>query len=207
MELIYAVDLVGTLVFAISGVLTAIEKKFDWVGAFIFGLVTAVGGGTLRDVLIGATPVGWMRDLNYLYLIAAALPICYFFQRTILKLRKGVFLFDTIGIGLFTILGLQKTLGIGLSPTIALLMGIVSATFGGVIRDVLSSQVPLIFRKEIYASACLVGGVVFLVGEYILPTHPMNIILSISTVIVIRYLAVRRNWGVPFIPYTRAGKQ
>ena len=113
MELIYAVDLFGTLVFAISGVLAAVEKKFDLVGTFILGLVTAVGGGTLRDVLIGATPVGWMNDLNYLYAILLALPICYFFQTGIQKLRKGVFLFDTIGIGLFTILGLQKTLDIG----------------------------------------------------------------------------------------------
>lgn len=200
MNLIYAVDLFGTLVFAISGVLAAVEKKFDLVGAFIMGLVTAVGGGTLRDVLIGSTPVGWMRDINYLLIIVSALPICYYFKKGILKLRKGVFLFDTIGIGLFTILGLQKTLDIGLSPAIAILMGIVSATFGGVIRDVLSNEVPLIFRKEIYASACLIGALIFVGAEYFYKGAEFNIIISILVVIVIRYLAVRKEWEIPFNP-------
>ena len=99
MNLIYCLDLFGTLVFAISGVLVAVEKKFDLVGAMIIGIVTAVGGGTLRDVLIGETPVGWMKDLNYLYVIFAAIPLCFFFQKSIQKLRRGIFLFDTIGIG------------------------------------------------------------------------------------------------------------
>lgn len=200
MDLIYWIDLLGTLVFAISGVLAAVDKKFDLVGAFILGMVTAVGGGTLRDVLIGTTPVGWMKDLSYFVIILAALPICYFFKKAILKLRKGIFLFDTIGIGLFTILGLQKTLDVGLSPAIAVLMGIVSATFGGVIRDVLSNEVPLIFRKEIYVSACLMGGLIFLLLEYFLKNASINIVLSILVVIVIRYLAVRKNWALPFNP-------
>lgn len=200
MNLIYFFDLFGTLVFAISGVLAAVERKFDLVGAFILGLVTAVGGGTLRDVLIGETPVGWMKDSNYLFIIFAALPICYYFQKNIRKLRKSTFVFDTIGIGLFTILGLQKTLGTGLSPAMAVLMGIVSATFGGVIRDVLSGEVPLIFRKEIYASACLVGALVFLLLEYFSPKGEYNMIPAIFAVIIIRYLAVKNNWSLPFNP-------
>lgn len=200
MELVYIVDLLGTLVFAISGVLAAVEKKFDLVGTTIIGLVTAVGGGTLRDVLIGETPVGWMKDLNYLAVIFAALPICYFFQRAILRLRRGIFLFDTIGIGLFTILGLQKTLEVGLSPIIAVLMGICSAVFGGVIRDVLSNEVPLIFRKEIYASACLAGALVFLLLEIFIKGALFNPLLSIFVVITIRYLAVRKGWSLPYNP-------
>lgn len=200
MELIYIVDLFGTFVFAISGVLAAVEKKFDLVGATILGMVTAIGGGTVRDMLIGETPVGWMKDLNYLIVIFAALPVCYFFQKTILKLRKGVFVFDTIGIGLFTILGLQKTLGTGLSPVIAILMGIVSATFGGVIRDVLSNEIPLIFRKEIYASACLIGALAFLILEYSFGASVYNMLPSIFVVILIRYCAVKRKWGLPFNP-------
>jgi len=200
MNWIYILDMIGTLVFAISGVLAAVEKKFDVVGALVLGFVTAVGGGTLRDVLIGSTPVGWMNDLNYLIIIIAALPLCYFAKKYILRLRKSLFLFDTIGIGLFTILGLQKTLSIGLSPAIAVLMGVVSATFGGVIRDVLSSEVPLIFRKEIYASACLVGGIVYLLTEYLSAGHPLNIFVSISLVIIIRYFAVKNSWGLNFNP-------
>jgi len=200
MDLIYIIDLLGTLVFAISGVTAAVQKKFDLVGATILGMVTAIGGGTLRDILIGETPVGWMQDLNYLYVIFLALPLSYFFQQQILQLRKGVFIFDTIGIGLFTILGVQKTLAIGLSPIIAILMGVVSAVFGGVIRDVLSNEVPLIFRKEIYASACLVGGIIFLGMNQIMPGAWYNSLVAIGVVIVIRYFAVRKNWGLPFRP-------
>ena len=200
MDLIYILDLLGTLVFAISGVTAAVEKKFDLVGATILGLVTAVGGGTLRDILIGETPVGWMKDLNYLYVIIAALPLSYFFQRQILKLRKGVFLFDTIGIGLFTVLGVQKTLAVGLSPMVAVMMGVVSAVFGGVIRDILSNEVPLIFRKEIYASACLLGGLIYLGMAHLIPGSWINSLAAIGVVIIIRYLAVRNNWGLPFRP-------
>lgn len=200
MTILYILDLAGTLVFAISGVLAATDKKFDLVGAAIIGFVTAVGGGTIRDVLIGETPVGWMKDLNYLLVIFVSLPLCYFFKNVILKLRRSVFLFDTIGIGLFTILGLQKTLGVGLSPVIALLMGIVSAVFGGVIRDVLSNEIPLIFRKEIYASACLAGGVIFLALEHFFSGSLFSVIASISVVILIRYFAVVKHWALPFDP-------
>lgn len=200
MGIIYFVDLFGTFVFAISGVLAAIERKFDLVGAIILGIVTAVGGGTLRDILIGETPVGWMKDINYLIIILAAVPICFFFKKYILKLHKGVFLFDTVGIGLFTILGLEKTIGIGLSPVIALMMGIVSATFGGVIRDVLSGEIPLIFRSEIYATACFAGGLVFLFSKEILDAGSYNMIPAILVVIVIRYLSVRNNWSLNFNP-------
>ncbi|MEL6143337.1 MAG: TRIC cation channel family protein, partial [Bacteroidota bacterium] len=139
MDWVYVLDIAGTFVFAISGVLTAIDNKFDLVGSIIIGLVTAVGGGTLRDVLIGQTPVGWMTDLNYLWCILAAVIVSYLFKGSILQLRRSLFFFDTIGIGLFTILGLEKTLAIGLPIPIALLMGVVSAVFGGVIRDVLTN--------------------------------------------------------------------
>lgn len=196
MNWIYSIDLIGTFVFAISGVLAGVDKKFDLVGASVLGLVTAVGGGTLRDVLIGETPVGWMKDLNYIYVIFAALPLTYLFKNVILKFRRSMFLFDTIGIGLFTILGLQKTLNVGLSPVVALLMGSVSAVFGGVIRDVLSNEIPLIFRKEIYATACLVGGIVFLVLESFVKGSVYNMLIAMLVVIIIRYMAVRYQWSL-----------
>jgi uncharacterized membrane protein YeiH len=207
MSLLYSIDLIGTFVFAISGVLTAVDKKFDVVGASVIGMVTAIGGGSLRDVLIGQTPVGWMRDTNYVLIIFAAMPVCYFFLQTILKLRRSIFLFDTIGIGLFTILGVQKTLSIGLSPVIAVLMGIVSAVFGGVIRDVLCNEVPLIFRKEVYATACLAGAVTYVTLNHFF-ARPMIeddvrffiVAISISVVIVIRILAVIKKWSLPFNP-------
>lgn len=196
MEFIHILDLAGTFVFAISGVLTAIDKKFDLVGSIIIGFTTAVGGGTLRDVLIGRTPVGWMENTEYILVIFLAVPICYLFKSTIIKLRKGVFLFDTVGIGLFTILGLQKTLGVGLSPMIAVMMGIVSAVFGGIIRDVLCNEVPLIFRKEIYATACFIGALVFLGMEQYFSFMHANMVISMLVVIIIRYLSVRNNWSL-----------
>ncbi|MEJ6694008.1 MAG: trimeric intracellular cation channel family protein [Saprospiraceae bacterium] len=198
MDWIYALDLIGTMVFAISGVLTAIHNKFDVVGSFIIGIVTAVGGGTLRDILIGETPVGWMKDANYLWVILVALILAYSFRPHITRFRKGMFLFDTIGIGLFTILGLQKTLGVGLSPSIAVMMGTVSAVFGGVIRDVLTGVVPLIFRAEIYATACLAGGGVFLLLENFFPHEMINVIISMITVFAIRFFAVKKKWSLNF---------
>ncbi|MDA9773670.1 trimeric intracellular cation channel family protein [Saprospiraceae bacterium] len=194
MNIIYAFDLIGTFVFAISGVMTAIDKKFDFVGAAIIGFVTAVGGGTLRDILIGSTPVGWMQDEVYIYLILSAVPLCYIFKKYIVKLRRSIFLFDTIGIGLFTILGIEKTLSIELSFVAALLMGISTAVFGGIVRDVLCNEVPLIFRREIYATACLVGGISYIAMEHFLDFPGWNMVISIFIVMLIRVLAVKNKW-------------
>jgi len=196
MSWVYIIDIIGTLVFAISGVLTAIRHKFDLVGSIIIGLVTAVGGGSLRDVLIGQAPVGWMNDLNYLYTILAAVVLTYVFKKKIMRLPKSMFLFDTLGLGLFTILGVQKTLGVGLSIPIALLMGAVTAAFGGVIRDVLTNEVPLIFRKEVYASACILGGLVFVLLELISVYNNINMVFSMLTVMFVRYQSVKRGWSL-----------
>ncbi len=194
---IFTIDYVGTFVFAISGALAGMKRQFDVFGVFILGLVTATGGGTLRDLLLGSTPVGWMQHLVYLYLIIGAVAFTYLFRQHLRRVRRSMFLFDTIGIALYTILGLQKALTYGLSPVICVLLGVVSATFGGVIRDVLSNEVPLIFRKEIYASACLVGGVLFLLTEPWLG-EVVGMALSILTVFLIRLFAVRRHWSLSF---------
>lgn len=198
MNIIYLLEIIGTLVFAISGVLAASYKKFDVVGATVIGMVTAIGGGTLRDLLIGSTPVGWMTNNVYIYVIVIATPFSYLFKKQILKLPHSMFLFDTIGIGLFTIHGINKTLELGLSPLIALLMGIISAVFGGVIRDVLCNVVPLIFRKEIYATACLAGGVVYLLLEKLSSFDNLNMVISIVVVMIIRVLAVQFRWSLSF---------
>lgn len=195
------IDFSGTFVFAISGILVAIDKKFDLFGAIILGMVTAIGGGTLRDLLIGSTPVGWMTNDIYFYLIILALLVCYFFKNKIEQYRKSLFLFDTMGIGLFTILGMEKTLASGLSPLSAVMMGVVSAVFGGVIRDVLSNEIPLIFRKEIYAFACLVGALVYLFALEFCPNN-IAMVLSILTVITVRVIAIKKKWELPFSPIT-----
>lgn len=194
MSWIYFVDLLGTGVFAISGVLTAMQKKFDLVGTLVIGFVTAIGGGTLRDVMIGRTPVGWLTDRNYIMVILLAYVLAYLLKERILYLRRSLFLFDTIGIGLFTVLGIQAALSKGLLPEVCLMMGVISACFGGVIRDVLTNVVPLIFRKEIYATACLIGGIVYLLGSLLTPFDSISTVAAMATVMVIRLLAVKFHW-------------
>lgn len=197
MELIYTLDIIGTFVFAISGMLTAANKRFDLFGGFVIAFITAVGGGSVRDMLIGATPVGWMQDLNYLIAIGCGASFGYLFQHYIYKLRRTMFLFDTIGIGLFTILGLTKTLDFGVSPVIAVMMGTVSAVFGGVIRDTLCNIEPLIFRSEIYATACLAGAVLFLALQWAGLAYDYSVMSTVLFIIALRIGAVRYHWGLP----------
>lgn len=199
MDLIYTLNIIGTFVFAISGALTASEKKMDAFGSAVIALITALGGGTLRDILIGSQPVGWLLDPNYLYTVIAALVFSYLFKKWIVKLTRTMFLFDTIGIGLFAVLGVQKTLDFGLAPAIAIMMGAVSAVFGGVLRDVLSNRVPLIFRKEIYATACLAGGSLYFGLTFTSLPDFWNIWIAVVVVMGIRILAVKRGWGLPGI--------
>lgn len=157
----YIIDLLGAMAFAISGVLTAINKKMDPFGVFVIALVTAVGGGTLRDVLIGRTPVGWMVDLNYVYMIVLGYTLAVIFRKKLDRFRVSLFLFDTIGLGVFTLIGIEKGLLIGLHPVICVALGTMTACFGGVIRDILCNDIPVIFRKEIYAIVCIAGGCMF----------------------------------------------
>ncbi len=187
----------GTLVFAISGTNVASEKNMDIFGAAVIAFVTAVGGGTLRDIMIGSHPVGWMQDPNYLYMIGAGIGASIFLKKYIQKFTKTMFLFDSIGIGLYTLLGMQKTLGLGLAPVIAVLMGAVSASFGGVVRDVLVNRIPLIFRSELYATACILGGVVFLLLQAASVPEQWNMGISIAFVIALRVVAVKFKLGLP----------
>lgn len=198
-NLIYAIDLIGTFVFAVSGWLLASKKKLDFFGASVIAFITAVGGGTLRDVLIGSQPVGWMQDENYLIAILAGIVAGMLFKRVFERLRKTMFLFDSIGIGLFTILGIQKTLALGLSPEVALIMGTISAVFGGVLRDTLVNEIPLIFRKEVYATVCLVGGLLYLLLSYTPLSLDFQMIITIVFIIILRVIVVVKNWSFPSV--------
>jgi uncharacterized membrane protein YeiH len=196
-DVLYVIDMIGTFVFSISGVITSIKRKVDAFGAAVIGFVTALGGGTLRDVLIGSTPVGWMVNNDYLIAVGLGIAVAFFLRRRVESWPKTMFIFDTIGIGLFTILGLEKTLQIGLSPIIALMMGTVSAVFGGVVRDVLVNRIPLIFRREIYATACIAGGLVYLLITNLTDREYWPIFVSIAVVIITRRVAVMRKWSLP----------
>jgi len=199
MEFIYVLDILGTFAFAISGALVASDQKFDLFGVLIIAFVTAVGGGMLRDVLIDAHPINWIGDLNYLYTIFTAVFITFLFKSKITYLSKTMFLFDTIGISVFTLLGLEKGLEFNLHPIIALIMGMISAVFGGVLRDVLTNKIPLIFEKEIYASACLVGGFMYLILSELNIEENLVFIISAAVIIVIRGVSVRLHLQLPKI--------
>lgn len=199
MEVIYVLDILGTFAFAISGALVALDKKFDIFGVIIIAFVTAVGGGMLRDVLINAHPINWIGDLNYLYIIFSAVLFTFLFKSKIAYLSKTMFLFDTIGISVFTLLGLQKGLSYDLHPIIAIIMGMISAVFGGVLRDVLTAKIPLIFEKEVYASACLAGGISYLILNYFKVDENINCIVSALVIASIRAVAVKFHLELPKI--------
>ncbi len=198
MGTIIAIDILGTIVFAVSGALTAIDKKMDVFGAAVVAFLTALGGGTIRDVLLGATPPGWARDPMYILYVFIGLAFAVVFKNRILSLKRTFFIFDTIGIAVFTILGVEKTLQLGLSPWIAIIMGMVSAVFGGVLRDIASNEIPLIFRKEIYALVCIVAGALYIfVLDFLPVTMEWKIWLVIIFVIVSRIIILRYNVALP----------
>ncbi len=190
-------DSIGTLVFAISGALTAIYKKLDLFGVYCIAFVTALGGGTVRDVMIGRTPVGWMQDMNYVYIITFGFLLSIIFNRYLDKLRISMFLFDSIGLGVFTLIGLEKGIEYGLSPLICVILGTLTATFGGVIRDILCNEIPVLFRKEIYATLCIAGGMLYFILKEL--NFEQNFISLVVTIFIIgfRLISFKYNWSLP----------
>ncbi|WBX75530.1 trimeric intracellular cation channel family protein [Tenacibaculum ovolyticum] len=206
MNIIYTLDIAGTFAFAISGALVAIKKDFDIFGVIIIAFVTAVGGGMMRDVLINAHPINWINDINYIWTILTAVGVTFLFRSRIAPLRKTMFLFDTIGISVFTLSGLEKGLAYDLHPFVALVMGMVSAVFGGVIRDVLTRKVPLIFKKEIYASACLAGGVVYLILSNFNINKDLHFVIPATVIFIIRTVVVKYQLELPKVKKDVLGK-
>nr|WP_321413855.1 trimeric intracellular cation channel family protein [uncultured Allomuricauda sp.] len=193
------IDILGTIAFAISGVLVAMEKRLDLFGVLIIAFVTAIGGGTLRDLLIGNTPVGWMHDLTYVVTIFISVLFAIIFVNKLKYLRKSLFLFDTIGIGLYTMVGVEKGLEAELLPVICIFLGTMTACFGGVIRDILCNEIPVIFRKEIYATACILGALSYFLIIQFPVKDEYAYIAAIFVVIMLRLLAVRFKISLPSI--------
>jgi len=191
------IDILGTIAFAISGVLVAFEKRMDVFGILIIAFVTAVGGGTVRDVLIGQTPVMWMTNMTYVYVIFGSTVFALVFRKKINYLRSSLFLFDTIGIGLYTVVGVEKGLSIGLHPIICISLGTMTACFGGVIRDILCNEIPVIFRKEIYATACILGGATYFLLQQFQVEGNFIFIIAGLVVITVRIIAVRFKISLP----------
>lgn len=197
MQIQYFLELAGTFFFAISGTLVLNKKDQDWFGATFIGFITAIGGGSLRDILLGSYPLVWISNISFLYAIFAGVIFSYIFYKILIQLRRTFLLFDTLGIALFAIVGTEKALGFGVRPEIAAMMGMFTAVMGGVIRDTLTNEIPVIFRKEIYASACLAGTVIYLLLDNFEVSRNFNFIFSTAVIVGIRLLAVKYKLSLP----------
>lgn len=192
------IEFVGTFAFAISGVRLASAKRFDIFGAWIIGLATAIGGGTLRDLMLGVNPF-WMTNGSYFVCCAFAVFWVMCFGKYLIRQKNTWFVFDTVGLALFNVIGIEKTINMGFPYWTAVTMGCITGAAGGIIRDVLINEVPLIFRKEIYALACVAGGIIYVACEYLGFSAEISALLSIIMVILMRTLAVKFQWCLPVL--------
>ena len=198
MDIILFLDYFGVFVFSMSGVLAASEKKLDLFGGIIIAFVTALGGGTLRDLLLNVE-IGWISNTYYVYVVLGGSVFALAFKKITKHIRKTIFLFDSIGISLFTILGVQKALMLDTPFEVAIIFGVMTATFGGVIRDTLCNDIPLIFRKEVYATACIVGAINYVVLDAYHINEIVNTLISGGIIITIRTLSIVKKWSLPII--------
>ena len=192
------IEVLGTIAFAISGIRLAAAKRFDWFGAYVVGLVTAIGGRTVRDVLLDI-PVFWMLSFRYLAVTGLSLAAVIVFRQALVRGMRTLFIFDAIGLALFVVVGIQKTIAADYPMWVAIVMGIITGSFGGIIRDILINEEPLFFRKDIYATACLAGGIAYYLVS--LSSAPIWIAQAICAIIIIglRVLAVRNDWSLPIL--------
>ena len=197
MTIIYALDLIGTVAFAASGAWVGVRKHMDLFGVMVLGLITAVGGGTLRDLLLGDIPPSSLLDETHLYLSIFVSLVVFFSRHHFEIVEKPLLYFDAIGLGTFVVIGTTKALNFQMGWLIAILMGVMTGTAGGIMRDILANQIPLILRHEIYASACIAGGTLLILLEYVGTTRPVAALLAATLVITVRLLAIRYNWTLP----------
>lgn len=194
----FIIEFLGTFAFAISGIRSASSKNFDWFGGYVVGLATAIGGGTIRDVMLGQVPF-WMTNSIYLICTGAALLTFVMLKKLFTRLSKTWALFDTLGLALFTIAGIQKTLEAGFPFWVAIIMGCITGAAGGVMRDVFVNETPLIFRKEIYAIACIIGGLVYQLCYMLNMSVEVAVVSTFVTVVVVRLLAVKYRISLPVL--------
>jgi uncharacterized membrane protein YeiH len=197
------VNILGTLSFAISGTSAAIRKELDIFGIVIIAFVTAIGGGTLRDILIGRLPVAWLQDSVAMTVIIIGAITTIAFGTLVKKLNYTLFIFDALGLGFCTIIGIQKGMELHFSSGICIALGAMTGCFGGVIRDTLLNEIPLIFRKEIYASACIVGGLIYYGLLYFKVDNNLSQIICIIFIVIIRVLVVKYHLSLPSVYFKK----
>ena len=190
-------EILGTSAFAISGALAALHRRLDVFGVLVITFATAVGGGTIRDVLIGNTPVAWLKDQQAITVVFVSYLLTLLFKRYLRHFNKTLAVFDAVGLGLFTIVGLQRGIEANLSPAICITLGMVTGCFGGVVRDVLLNEIPLLFRKDIYALASLLGGTLYFVFAAWDMFAPLAATISVVVVVGVRLAAMQWKWDLP----------
>lgn len=190
------IEFLGTFAFAISGIRHAAAKHFDWFGGYVCGFAVAIGGGTVRDMMLGVTPF-WMTSSVYALCTGLALIAVIIFKHSLDRLNNAWFVFDTLGLALFTIAGIQKTLAMGYPFWVVIIMGCITGSVGGVIRDVLLNNIPVIFHKEIYAMACVAGGAVYCLLLLAEVNVAVNVVVTFLLICVIRFLAVKHHISLP----------
>jgi uncharacterized membrane protein YeiH len=205
MNLLYCLDLLGTAAFAASGAWAGIRRDMDLFGVLLLGLVTATGGGTIRDLLLGDSPPFIFQDETYLYLSAMVALVVFFFHRHMEFLQHPLKYFDAIGLGTFVVIGVGKAVEFKLGFFGAVMLGVVTATAGGMLRDLLSNQIPMVLQREVYASACLAGGGLFYVLQFTSVQQNISLIASAALVVIIRLLAIRYKWSLPRACNEKAG--
>jgi uncharacterized membrane protein YeiH len=192
-----AIEILGTVAFAMSGSFAAMQKRLDPFGVLIIAFVTSVGGGTIRDLILDV-PVFWMHDMVICTVIFITTIVSMIFKSVEKKFKVTLFIFDSFGLGLFTIIGIQKGLNADLHPLICITLGTITGCFGGISRDILLNRIPLIFRKEIYATACIIGGTIFLgLVKYSTLSYAFVQVSTILLIVTIRTLAVKYHWEIP----------
>ena len=201
MKVLYIIEVLGNLSFALSGAISGIRKRLDIFGVLIITFVSSVGGGTVRDILIGSFPVAWMQDILTISTILTGYLIALFFYRYILYLNKTIFWLDTIGLALFSTIAVEKGIEFNMSPPVCVALGAITGCFGGIIRDVILNEIPYVFRKDIYASACIAGGSCYFITAWLFPQvgDYLPSTVSVAVVILIRIGATYFNWRLPLI--------
>ena len=190
------IEFLGTFAFAISGIRHAAEKTFDWFGGYVCGIAVAIGGGTIRDLMLSTTPF-WMTNPFYILCTAFALMVVVVFSQWIERLQNAWFVFDTLGLALFTIAGIQKSIAFGHPYWVAIIMGCITGAAGGVIRDIMLVREPVIFHKEIYAMASVMGGLAYWLTIQLDNSIELSAIISFTVTCLIRFLAVRYHLSLP----------
>lgn len=190
------IEFAGTFAFAISGIRLASAKKFDWFGALVVGFVTAIGGGTLRDLFLNITPF-WMLSSVYLWCTVLALLFVIVFRKFLVHLNNTFFWFDSIGLGLFVVVGVERTMEMGFPFWVIIIMGTITGIFGGIIRDILINEIPIIFTQELYAVACIIGGAVFCLLIYLNVPLTITEIATALTVFLVRIIATKFQIKLP----------